>query len=245
MQSTRIALLAVSFVTAAACGSGSGVARDSAAATIAPASATSAAASAAPGTAATAPGSVPASVDALGHHGENAYDMVKLGDWIKARASADSLRPTIDSIPASATSVVARQSDVKSAFDTLDRAISRKDRRAALRASNRLTQLGALLSAPFHPQVPAEVMLLDHDGRELEIWAAAGDRARLREAALTLRNNWTAVRPQVVARGGGKEAAAFDALVVRVESATTPADYARVATPVLDAVDTLEQVFTR
>jgi hypothetical protein len=239
---------AAMLVAAAACRSNGNAAPDTGApatgaAPAAAAAATPAAASAAAsatadtsaGVASPATGSVPASIDAIGHHGENAYDMVKAGNWIAARASADSLRPLVDSLPASATI----------ALRELNQAIANKDQRTALRASNRLTQLGALLSEPYHPAVPAAVMLLDFDGRELEIWAAAADRTRLRETASAMRRTWNAVRPSVEARGGRTEAASFDALVARVESAVTPADYARLATPVLDAVDTLEQVFTR
>jgi hypothetical protein len=178
---------------------------------------------------------VPPSIEAIGHHGENAFDMVKAGNWAAARASTDSLHLLVDSIPGSATIAVRE----------LNLAIANRDRAAALRASNRLTELGARLSEPYHPAVPVEVMLLDHQGRELEIGAAAGDDGSLRRTAATLRRTWATVRPQVVARGGANEAARFDTLVTRVESATTPAQYASLATPVLDAVDSLELVFTR
>jgi hypothetical protein len=178
---------------------------------------------------------MPASIVAIGYYGENVYDMIRSGNWAGARATADSLRPEADSVPASATIT----------FRELDLAITRKDRIAALRAANRLTQLGALLSADYHPAVPSEVTLLDYDGRELEIGAATGDRAALRETVASMRRDWNAARPQVLAQGGASEATHFDALVAQAEAATAPADYARLATPVLDAVDTLEQVFTR
>jgi hypothetical protein len=181
-----------------------------------------------------APTSVPANIDALGQHAENVYDMVKAGNWTAARASVDSLHMVADSIPGATLGAVRE----------LDQAVATRDRLAALRVSNRLTQLGALLSEPYHPSVPAQVTLLDYEGRELEIWAAAADRARLDSTAATLRRTWTAVRPLVLARGGGSLAARFDSLVTRVEAATTPAQYALLATPVLDTVDSLEGVFT-
>jgi hypothetical protein len=178
---------------------------------------------------------VPPSIDAIGHHGENAYDMVKAGNWAAARASADSIHLLADSIPGSATIAVR----------ALNLAIANRDRAAALRASNHLTELSALLSEPYHPTVPVEVMLLDNQGRELEIGAEASDVGGLRRTATALRRTWATVRPRVVARGGATQAAHFDTLVTRLESATTPAQYARLATPMLDAVDSLELVFTR
>ncbi|MFN2565752.1 MAG: hypothetical protein ABR499_12210, partial [Gemmatimonadaceae bacterium] len=162
---------------------------------------------------------VPATVEAIGHHAENAFDMAKLGDWAKARASTDSLRPAIDALPGPAGVGGASRDDVVNAFGELQRAVTTRDRMAALRASNRLTELGARLSAPFQPQVPPEVTLLDYYGRELEIWAAAGNRAKLRETASALRQTWDAVRPRVEARGGAREAARFNTLVARVGAA--------------------------
>lgn len=228
----------MALVSAAACRGDAGDERD----TDAP---DAAAATTAFGAAGATVNTVPASVEALGHHAENAYDMAKVGDWAKTRASADSLRPALDALPAPAQGAGATREDVTDAFGDLDRAITAKDRGAALRASNRLTELGARLAASYESQVPADVTLLDYYGRELEIWAAAGDRGRLRETAVAMRRTWDSLRPRLEARGGTGEAAHFETLVARVEAAGTPAVYARLATPVLDAVDTLEHVFKR
>jgi hypothetical protein len=223
-------------LTAAACRGASGGQRDADAPGNAAVSATSAGAAAS---------NVPASIEAIGHHGENAYDMAKLREWAKARASADSLRPALAAIPAAATTDKASPLDVAIAFRKLDRAIASQDRLAALRASNRLTQLGALLSASYQPQVPPDVTLLDYYGRELEIWTAVGNRVKLHETASAMRRTWDALRPLLETRGGHGEAVRFEALVAQAETAVTPAEYGRIATPVLDAVDRLEQVFTR
>ena len=239
-RSLSLLLILASLATTAACRRESGGERDARA----PGNAVTATPSPAPDTARTAANTVPASVEAIGHHAENIYDMAKLGDWARARAATDSLRAAIDALPAPATADAGREA-VSTTFGELDRAVARKDRTAALRASNRLTELGAHLSAAYQPQVPSEVTLLDYYGRELEIWAAAGDRAKLRETASAMRRTWDALRPRLDARGGSAEAAHFEALVAQVEAAATPRDYARLATPVLDAVDSLEQVFKR
>jgi hypothetical protein len=198
-----------------------------------------AAASATPGvsheTVGPAPRAVPTAIDAIGRYGSTIYLMVMVGNWAGARSAADSFQPMLDSIPAVAT-IAARE---------LRRTIVIEDRSAALRAANHLTQLGALLSAPYRPAVPAEVMLLAFDGRELEIWAAQGDLTRLRETASAIRCNWSAVRQRVVARNGIPEAAKFDAIVAQVGTAATAADYGRLATSVFAGGDALEQVFAR
>lgn len=114
-----------------------------------------------------------------------------------------------------------------------------------MREANHLTELGAQLASGYQSQVPTGVVLLDYYGRELEIWSEAGDLAKLRSTSADIRRTWNALRPQVAARGGTAEASAFDALVSRVGAAATPPAFAAVATPILDAVDGLEKVFTR
>ncbi len=57
-----------------------------------------------------------------------------------------------------------------------------------------------------------------------------------------MEKTWNSLRPSVAAHDA-TEAKKFDALVEQVKSAKTPADYARVATPVLDEVDKLEGLF--
>ena len=187
------------------------------------------------GTVIRASGTVPTAIAGIARHGESVYRMVAVGDWAGARAAADSFQPMLDSIPAAPT-IAARE---------LRRTIASEDRGAALRAANRLTQLGALLSAPYHPAIPVEVMLLAFDGRELEIWAVAGDLTRLRETGSAIRCNWNAARRSVHARNGIAAAAKFDTVVAEVGRAATAAEYARLALSVIGGAHMLEQVFAR
>jgi hypothetical protein len=57
-----------------------------------------------------------------------------------------------------------------------------------------------------------------------------------------MRQAWNSLRPTIEAHSK-TEAKKFEALVAQVESAKTPADYTRVATPVLNEVDNLEKLF--
>ena len=57
-----------------------------------------------------------------------------------------------------------------------------------------------------------------------------------------MRRTWNSLRPSNESHSPA-EKKKFDALVARVESARTPTDYERVATPVLDEVDNLEKLF--
>lgn len=186
---------------------------------------------------------VPWAIVALGHHSENAFDMVKTGDWKGARAAVDTLEAAIDSLPSSADSDVV--ADVRATLDTLSRAVGAKDRAAGIVTANRLTNHGATLSVPYAPQIPAAVTLLDYYGRELEIWAARGDMTRPERVRSAMQEIWGGLGPQVEQRGGTAAAVDFGRLMERLERARSPADFASLATPILDDVDKLEAVFTR
>lgn len=181
---------------------------------------------------------VPPAIDAIGHHAENAYDMAKASDWAKASASVDSLETAV-------VADTAARAATRTTLQQLRGAVSARDRRAALVAANRLTEIGARLSAPHAPTVPADVTLLDYYGRELEIWAASSDPAKLRETSDAIHRTWEGLRERVEQRGGTAEATRFGALVQRVRQARTVPEFAALATPILDEVDALEAVFTR
>ena len=55
---------------------------------------------------------------------------------------------------------------------------------------------------------------------------------------------WNALRPPLEAAGGVSEAERFDKLIAQVQAAQSPADFGKLATPVLNEVDNLEKVFT-
>lgn len=189
------------------------------------------------------PSTVPWAIVALGHHSENAFDMVKTGDWKGAQAAVDTLETAVDSLPSSADSDVI--ADVRATLDSLSSAVGAKDRATGIVTANSLTNHGANLSMPYSPQIPAPVTLLDYYGRELEIWAARGDISRLERVRSAMREVWGDMEPQVEQRGGAAAAVDFGRLMERLEAARSPADFASLATPILDEVDKLEAVFTR
>jgi hypothetical protein len=57
-----------------------------------------------------------------------------------------------------------------------------------------------------------------------------------------MRRTWDSLRPTIETYSA-IDAKKFDALLVRVESAKTLADYARAATPVFNEVNSLEKLF--
>jgi len=187
---------------------------------------------------------VPGPLESVAHYGENLYDAARTKDWAAAAAQLDTLKHGATELSGMADGSAALKSGVSVQLAVLDTSVSNHNRMTTLRSANEVTRLAAELSRPYHPPVPVEITLLDYSGRELEVWAEAGDLAKLREATATLRQTWDHVRKTVEKQRGGVAAAAgFDALVSRAESAATIGDYAAAATPILDEVDKLERLF--
>ena len=177
-----------------------------------------------------------------GTYGENVYDYAKATDWKNADAMLAALKATVEQLRTPMTTQSAEQSRLEEDVLTLDRAVTARDRRAAMRGANQVTRDVADMTATYRPPVPVEVTRLDYYGRELEIWAEANDVPKLHETARAMRREWDVVRSAVEARSAVK-AERFGALVARVEKARTPAGFARLAKPVLDEVDNLEKLF--
>ena len=186
--------------------------------------------------------SVPTSLSNAGEYGENVYDYAKVNDWKNADVKLAALRDAVKKV----RTEVKNQSAAVDRLDTnvaaLDRAVTAKDRQAAMREANQVTLDVANMTTAYKLSVPVEVTRLDYYGRELEVWAQAQDANKLQATAREMRRTWDSLRPSVEAHKA-TEAKKFDALVAQVESAKAPADYARVATPVLNEVDNLEKLF--
>lgn len=198
------------------------------------------------------PDPVPPAIAAVGHHAENAYDAAKMGNWTYGNATADSLRMAVGQLPGGNSGELAQLASLRDTvgimLGRLERAVNSQDSITAMRAANKLTELGVRLSEPYGPRIPVGVTLLDFYGREMELWGGTSGRdadEKLRDVSAAIRRTWDITRPQLLAKGGAVEAARFDSLVTKVGSARTRAEYLALSTPVLDQVDFLENVFTR
>jgi hypothetical protein len=196
---------------------------------------------AAANSAATTEGPMPTSLSNAGEYGDYVYDYAKAKDWKNADVKIAALRDAVTNVGTDVKNkkaVDALSTDV----DKLGYAVTARDRQAAMREANQVTVDVADMSTAYKLRVPVEVTKLDYFGRELEVWAQANDASKLQVTAREMRQTWDSLRPSIAGHSA-PEAKKFDALVARVESARTPADYARVATPVLNEVDNLEKLF--
>jgi hypothetical protein len=186
--------------------------------------------------------SVPKSLVDAGEYGENIYDYAKANDWKKADATIAALKETTKKVRADVKNQSPGIDRLEADGASLDRAVTDQNRHAGMVAANQITRDVAEMSAAYKVIVPVQVVLLDYYGRELEIWAEAQDTSRLQATAREMRKTWDAVRPSIEAKNPAV-AKKFEGLVAQVEAAKAPADYAKVAKPVLDEVDNLEKVF--
>lgn len=183
---------------------------------------------------------VPKSVDAVGTHGEDLYDEVKAGNWKKAGVLLDSLRVAIGQLPTDIATDV--KTSLSALVDSLSADITGKRRTQGMVDANRVTLLADEMVRPYASPTPVQVMLLDYDGRELEIWSAANDTGKLAAAKRDLRKNWDDIRAEVQKRNPA-QAERTETLVARIEHAKLPSEVKKLATPFLDQVDVLEKVF--
>ena len=177
-------------------------------------------------------------VDA-GEFAENIYDFAKAKNWTKADESLTRLQKAVADLKAQNLS----NSQIVENINSLSTAVRAKNEMDAMSEANQATFLIAEQSAKFKLAVPVEVTKLDYYGREIELLAMNKDEAKLKSTAKAIRETWNAVKPKIEAKGATKEAAKFESLVAQTEKAASVADYAKVATPILDEVDNLEKVF--
>jgi hypothetical protein len=193
-------------------------------------------------TAVTKTESAPTSLANAGEYGENVYDYAKVNDWKNADVRLLALRDAVKIVRTEVKNQSAAVDRLDANVAILERAVAAKDRPATMQEANQVTVNVADMTAAYKLSVPVEVTRLDYYGRELEVWAQAQDANKLQATAREMRRTWDSLRPSIETHSAA-EAKKFDALVARVESAKTPADYGRVATPVLNEVDNLEKLF--
>ncbi len=189
-------------------------------------------------------GKVPVALFDVSEDSEDIYDQAFAANWSKAGSALTTIERDAATLTRTQPQLHRRAAQLQSLVSAAKRDIAAKDRPAALRDINQMTRLTIEMGAAYAAPIPVEVSLLDYYGRELQVWAIAGNRAHLQSTLSALQTTWHKVRPQVVARPNGAQAVrGFDALVSRAKSAQSAAGVSKVAAPLLEEVDRLENVF--
>src|SRR5207237_893811 len=137
---------------------------------------------------------IPPVIDSIGTYGEDLYDEVMAGNWAKAKALTDKLASTEANLP---QANAASSNDFRALVDSLKTSVGGKHKAAALEQANQITRIAAEMTRPYTSATPVEVLLLDYQGRELEIWSAAKNVAKLQETTREIRTTWDALRPRI------------------------------------------------
>lgn len=188
---------------------------------------------------------IPTAITDMESHAEDIYDTIYAKDWTKATSEYRWFQGGLHRLDTTVQGQQTAKNAIHMQVRALGTAIQQKKRHEGLLAANQTSLLATQMTAPYHPVVPIAIARLDYDGRELQIWAAANNIKKLRATAADIRKIWGQVRPQVLQHGGSTQAKRFDQLVARLGQAKNAADYARLATTILDEVDNLEGVFTK
>jgi hypothetical protein len=110
-------------------------------------------------------------------------------------------------------------------------------------AANSVSQLMPSFYAHYHDPVPPTVLKLDYLDREVQLRSQAGQRTKVRGAVRKLQATWRQLRPQLVKRGGTKEAKAYDRHVSALKRGGRATAIQKQAVHGLDVVDKMEGVF--
>ena len=181
----------------------------------------------------------------VGEVGENIYDLAKDKDWAKIGEKLTSLKKEAELLNSQVKEAKEAKKQLAKSIEVLEKAVGVKDQQVTMQEANQITLIAANLTEPLHPQIPVDIARLDCYGRELELWSAAKNEAKLMETADALKKTWDKVRPSIMEHGGDAEAKAFDGLMLQLNAAKSPEQYKNVAAPILDEVDNLEKVFAR
>ena len=187
---------------------------------------------------------VPAALFNVSEDSEDLYDQAFASNWSQAKTALTKISRDTATLRKTQPSLGQRSAQLAALAVAVQGQIAAHNRAAALREINAMTRLTIEMGAAYAAPIPVAVSLLDYYGRELQVWAVAGDKARLQSTLNALQMTWQRVRPQVVARKGGARAAqSFDAMVSRARAAKSSSNTLEVAAPLLEEVDRLENVF--
>jgi len=127
----------------------------------------------------------------------------------------------------------------------LEGAVQAKNRLDTMRFANRITLIAATVAVPFKPTVPTEVLLLDYNGRELEIWSELKKLDKLSSVVIRMHLAWQTLMPKLVEQNSLKELRRFSDLMGHLELAKVPEEYGRLSRQVLVETDGMKSLFAK
>ncbi len=203
--------------------------------------------SAAPSTAAAQPTALdppPAPLTQIGDAATQIFEDARLSRWNNASLTARVLRESRSAFPTGglAPDLIAQ---LRTHITGVERGVHARRRAATMDEANGLSRIVIELSAHYQARVPADVMLLDYYGRQIEIGLARSQPATLRRATADLRQTWNTVEPSILGKGDVDDARRFTDVVVQLEEARRPADYAKPVLAERAEAERIENIFVQ
>ncbi|GBE93808.1 hypothetical protein [Nostoc cycadae] len=179
----------------------------------------------------------------IGEYSKTIYNLIKTNNWTEAKNHLSLLKALSDHLKTEKGKTDVNLAKLDSSITVLQSTVAAKNHQAMCDA-NQVSAIADQLAMQLEPKMPLEVAMLDYYGRELEIWAADGNTARLKNVAGKIRETWEALRPSIQSHGGSPQLQKFDdTLIALVETASSPTEYSLLAAPVQGEVNNLRKVF--
>jgi hypothetical protein len=178
----------------------------------------------------------------VGESAEGLFDAARMSQWQTATEQLRALNDAASQLPPGLPKpdLVAQ---LRLRLEDVNQSAAAHRRVETMDFANSITRIVADLSALFQTEVPIDVVMLDYYGRQLELGITTGRQSTLTQATADLRQQWDRVQPTIERLGHVGETRRFEDIVVQLEGARRPADFAEPTRAELEAVDRLETIF--
>jgi hypothetical protein len=184
----------------------------------------------------------PAALVSVGESAEGLFDAARASQWKTATEQLQALNDAASQLP-SGLPKADLVGQLRTRIEDVKQSTAAHRRVETMDFANSVTRIVADLSAEFQADVPIGVVMLDYYGRQLELGIATGRQSTLTQATADLRQQWDRIEPTILQRGHVDDARRFTDIVVQLEGARQPADFAEPTRAELEAVDRLEMIF--
>lgn len=170
-------------------------------------------------------------------------------DWNSTDQDAENLSQVVDSffserepLPPSVASPYAIDDLVAKVIE-LQSAVVQRDRVRAELAANRISGLTIDMLSHYDWTMPVALARLDYLGNDMVIWAESGNERMARRRLDRMKFEWQQVKPQIVRRGGARQAEAFDQVLVRLVRSRNIAEMDSLSDDLFARLAALEALF--
>jgi hypothetical protein len=177
----------------------------------------------------------------VGVAAEHVFDAAYASDW----AAADQMLPSLGEAARALPQRLPKPELIAALHRRLNSvraSVRSRNRGETMTFANTITQLVDEDAGEFQRRIPYDALMLMYYGRQLEVGLTTRRRALLRRATVDLRATWRRLEPQIERRHPD-EASAFTDIVVTLEGARRPADYAAPTRAELAEAHRIERLF--